>query len=187
MSAAKLAGILLGVFISLAGAFLLHLSQTPAVTTEAFITTAWSSETGLAFDRLRPIRPGEKTELELRSEPIHMRDWVQVGFTIAEGTLDILVRDHDGKAIREMSDASGRVKIAFFAPREAIYYLSLTNSKSNTSATVLDFDETIYTLTRPLLTRRVETAPSMLTAAASFVIIALGVAAAAYAFKQARE
>lgn len=184
MPAAKLAGILSGIFISLAGAFLLHLSQTPAVTTESFTTTVWSSQTGLAFDRLRPIRPGEKTELELRSEPIHMGDWVQVGFTIAEGALEVLVRDHDGKTIRGMSDTSGRVKIAFFAPREAIYYLSLTNSKSNMSATVLDFDETIYTLTRPLLSRTVETAPSQLTVAASFVIIALGVAAAAYAFKK---
>jgi len=182
MSAVRLAGVLSGIFVCLAGAFLLHLSQSPAQTTETFTTVVWSSETGLVFDKSRPIPPGEKTNVELRSEPIHMGDWVQMSFMLANGTLDVLVKDYDGETIRDVADVSGRVKIAFFAPRESLYYLVLVNSKSNTSITVLDFHQTIYSLTTSSLIQRIEVVPRPLPITASFMIIAVGLAAAAYAF-----
>jgi len=182
MSAVRLAGVLSGIFVCLAGAFLLHLSRSPAQTTETFTTVVWNSQTGLVLDKSRPIPPGEKTSLELRSEPIHMGDWVQVSFILANGTLDVSVKDYDGETIRDVADVSGRVKIAFFAPRESLYYLVLANSKSNTSISILDFHQTIYSLTTSSLIKRVEVVPRALPITASFMIIAVGLAAAAYAF-----
>lgn len=184
MSPVRLAGILFGILVSLAGAFLLQLSQTPSETVETFTTTVWTSEAGPDFDKSLHIRPGESRSLRLQDpELIHMGDWVQVGFMITDGTLDVMIQDHDMETIREIPEASGRLKISFFAPREAAYYLVLRNSKSNSSTRVLDFHETIYRLTRPLLTKRIEAVRSPLSIVASLMIIALGAAAAAYAFR----